>query len=516
MTEGTIEGRQLGRGMRTKVAPGCSRKLAPQQAAFQLMFDTLRTELQATQVHLQNRQGGGGDQGLLLPWSMRLDVPKFSRDDPESWILATTGYFSLLNTPADQRLQIRELLVSEPTTQGDVFALARITEARLDDQASPVTTNDLDAYDFDCDELNTSKVTLMENLSHYGLDALAEVHNPDNVDNHMINHVVHVIPSSSVAKQGLQVFKKEESRNIDREIALEKKIKHLDNIVFKRNQSAQTVHMLTKLKFFYDHTTKQALGFQNPFRLKKAQQLEPKLYDGNVIQNNSAIVISNSEETLMLSEESRSKMPLTQKDPMMKMGIAVLDTYPVSFRNRFVIKIMNVIDDCKTQEEHGLFDKHGLIRDDDDIGYFEDYSIQQDPHYYVNEHEERSKERRFKLLGIPYMKPPTCKTKKFEKMIMIKSICLRCLKDFENEFPAIVYIDDLTSKSDSSTEPVKIPHRIDEFDLKTETTLSECDEKEQNVLYFNELFFSNIIHPDDLNSDKDNDDDKIDIKHSSG
>ncbi|GJZ20508.1 retrovirus-related pol polyprotein from transposon TNT 1-94, partial [Tanacetum coccineum] len=41
-------------------------------------------------------------------------------------------------------------------------------------------------------------------------------------------------------------FKKEESRNIDREIVLEKKIKQLDNIVFKRDQSAQTVHMLTK------------------------------------------------------------------------------------------------------------------------------------------------------------------------------------------------------------------------------------------------------------------------------
>ncbi|GJT74366.1 hypothetical protein Tco_1041091 [Tanacetum coccineum] len=41
-------------------------------------------------------------------------------------------------------------------------------------------------------------------------------------------------------------FKKEESRNIDREIALEKRIKQLDNIVFKRDQSAQTVHMLMK------------------------------------------------------------------------------------------------------------------------------------------------------------------------------------------------------------------------------------------------------------------------------
>ncbi|GKC73615.1 hypothetical protein Tco_1119498, partial [Tanacetum coccineum] len=112
-------------------------------------------------------------------------------------------------------------------------------------------------------------------------------------------------------------FKKEESRNIDMEIAFEKKIKQLDNIVFKRDQSAQTVHMLIKPQLFYDHTTKQALGFQNPFYLKKARQLEPKLYDGNVIKNTSAIVIPDSEETLMLAEESRSKMLLKQQDPMM-------------------------------------------------------------------------------------------------------------------------------------------------------------------------------------------------------
>ncbi|GKC55667.1 hypothetical protein Tco_1083265 [Tanacetum coccineum] len=304
-----------------------------------------------------------------------------------------------------------------------------------------------DAYDSDCDELNTAKVALMANLSHYCSDALAEVHNHDNVDNNVINQGVQVMPSSKqsnvvnhseteiisdsniipyfqyvtesqhadvqnsnsfaqqdalilsvieqlksqvinctkinldnksvndtltaelerykeqvkVLKEGQNVdlkskdnvsdsceqsveidrlkqtlfehlkekeslmqtvtllkndFKNEESRNIDREIALEKKIKRLDNIVYKRDQSAQTVHMLTKPQFFYNYTTKQALGFQNPFYLKKALQLEPKLYDGNVIKNTSAIVIPDSEETLMLAEESRSKMLLKQQDPM--------------------------------------------------------------------------------------------------------------------------------------------------------------------------------------------------------
>ncbi|GJT99208.1 hypothetical protein Tco_1094726 [Tanacetum coccineum] len=75
--------------------------------------------------------------------------------------------------------------------------------------------------------------------------------------------------------------------------------------------------MLMKPKFFYDHTTKQALGFQNPLYLKKAQQLEPKLYDGNFIKNTSAIVIPDSKKTLVLAEESRSKMLLKQQDPMM-------------------------------------------------------------------------------------------------------------------------------------------------------------------------------------------------------
>nr|GEW71546.1 hypothetical protein [Tanacetum cinerariifolium] len=115
--------------------------------------------------------------------------------------------------------------------------------------------NDLDACDSDCDEINSAKVSLMANLSHYHSDDLAE--------------------------------------------------------------------------FFYDHTTKQALGFQNPFYLKKAQQLEPKLYDGNVIQKTNAIVIRDSEETLMLAEESRSKMLLKQKDPMM--SEKKVNTKPVDY-----------------------------------------------------------------------------------------------------------------------------------------------------------------------------------------
>ncbi|GKC21968.1 hypothetical protein Tco_1024118 [Tanacetum coccineum] len=265
-----------------------------------------------------------------------------------------------------------------------------------------IHADDLDAYDSNCDELNAAKVALMANLSHYGSDALSEyliesqqptVQNSNssaqqdalilsvieqlrtqvanctkiNLENKSVNDTLtaeleRYKEQVKVLNEGQNVdlrkkdslmqtvsllkddFKKEESRNIDREIALEKRIKQLDNIVFKRDQSAQTVHMLTKPQFFYDHTTKQALGFQNPFYLKKAQQLEPKLYVGDIIEKTNPIVIPDSEETLMLAEESRSKMLLKQKDPIMlekkvnttPVDYAVLNQLYKDFETRFV------------------------------------------------------------------------------------------------------------------------------------------------------------------------------------
>nr|GFA34304.1 hypothetical protein [Tanacetum cinerariifolium] len=65
-----------------------------------------------------------------------------------------------------------------------------------------VTTNaayqadELDAYDSDCDELNSAKVALMANLSHYGSDNLVEVNNLTNMSTHLIHQEMHV-PSTS-------------------------------------------------------------------------------------------------------------------------------------------------------------------------------------------------------------------------------------------------------------------------------------------------------------------------------
>nr|GFA96817.1 hypothetical protein [Tanacetum cinerariifolium] len=63
----------------------------------------------------------------------------------------------------------------------------------------------------------------------------------------------------------------------------------------------------------------------------ESQQLEPKLYDGSVIEKSNAIVIRDSEENLMLAGESHSKMLLKQKDP--KMFEKKVNTTPVEYTN---------------------------------------------------------------------------------------------------------------------------------------------------------------------------------------
>ncbi|GJY22636.1 hypothetical protein Tco_0396294, partial [Tanacetum coccineum] len=70
---------------------------------------------------------------------------------------------------------------------------------------------------------------------------------------------------------------------------------------------------------FYDDTHKQAHGYQNPFYLKKAQRIKPTLYDGIVIsKKHDVISVVDEEETLILEEESRSKMLAEQNDLISK------------------------------------------------------------------------------------------------------------------------------------------------------------------------------------------------------
>ncbi|GJS84491.1 hypothetical protein Tco_0751032, partial [Tanacetum coccineum] len=76
-------------------------------------------------------------------------------------------------------------------------------------------------------------------------------------------------------------------------------------------------------------------------------------------------------------------------------------------------------------------------------------------------------------------------------------------KDFKNEFPAIVYNDGLTSKSDLEVEPPISSRHINKF----ETSLSKYDEEGRNTLH--------VTFPDNLKTIKDSDE-NIDITQPSG
>nr|GEV66074.1 hypothetical protein [Tanacetum cinerariifolium] len=238
--------------------------------------------------------------------------------------------------------------------------------------------DDLDAYDSDCDEINTAKVALLANLSHYGSDNLAEVHNHDNVNHDVISQAVQAMPCSKqsnimnhseteitsdsniipysqyvsesqqavvqnfnpLAQQDaliLFVIEQLKTQVVNRtKINLDNKsvndtliaelerykdqvrilkeglnvdLKSKDNIL---DSCAQSVEISNLKQTLSEHLKEKECLMQT-----KAQKLEPKLYDGNVIEKTNLIMIRDSEGTLMLTEESRSKMLLKQKDPMM-------------------------------------------------------------------------------------------------------------------------------------------------------------------------------------------------------
>ncbi|GJV47926.1 hypothetical protein Tco_1438138 [Tanacetum coccineum] len=96
-----------------------------------------------------------------------------------------------------------------------------------------------------------------------------------------------------------------EEKDIDKMILMEKQLKFLNKIVYKRNQSIQTIHMIApKGSTFNDRPT-----FANPMYLKKAQSEKPCLYEIPYdISDPANRFIPDKEETLTLKKEGRSKL----------------------------------------------------------------------------------------------------------------------------------------------------------------------------------------------------------------
>nr|GEV24914.1 hypothetical protein [Tanacetum cinerariifolium] len=144
--------------------------------------------------------------------------------------------------------------------------------------------DDLDAYDSDCDEISSAKIALMANLSHYGSDNLAK------------NSSSHVLQDDLI----LSVIEQLKTQVVN---------------CTKINQDNKNVNefLTTELERYKDQKT-------------------------------DAIVICDSEETLMLEDESHSKMLQKHNDPIMSekkvitkpVDYAALNQLSKDFETRFV------------------------------------------------------------------------------------------------------------------------------------------------------------------------------------
>ncbi|GJZ49967.1 hypothetical protein Tco_0604157 [Tanacetum coccineum] len=100
-------------------------------------------------------------------------------------------------------------------------------------------------------------------------------------------------------------LKVKEGKDIDTMIEMDKQIKFLNEILYKRNQSIQTIHMLApKCATYHGRST-----FANPKYLKKAQSDKPRLYEIPYDTSDPANrFCPDGEETVTLEKESRSKL----------------------------------------------------------------------------------------------------------------------------------------------------------------------------------------------------------------
>ncbi|GJQ95084.1 integrase, catalytic region, zinc finger, CCHC-type containing protein [Tanacetum coccineum] len=107
-------------------------------------------------------------------------------------------------------------------------------------------------------------------------------------------------------------LKVKEGKDIDTMIEMDKQIKFLNEILYKRNQSIQTIHMLApKCATYHGRST-----FANPKYLKKAQSEKPRLYEIPYDTSDPANrFCPNGEETVTLEKESRSKLDKDKVKP---------------------------------------------------------------------------------------------------------------------------------------------------------------------------------------------------------
>ncbi|GJZ01627.1 hypothetical protein Tco_0519588 [Tanacetum coccineum] len=84
-----------------------------------------------------------------------------------------------------------------------------------------------------------------------------------------------------------------------------------------------------------------------------------------------------------------------------------------------------------------------------------------------------------------------------------------CFTNFETKFPAIVLDNTLTSDAAISCGPTVIPLNDNEIDFRI--SFDESDDEDYTVVYDENSFFYKIISVNNLETDSENDNDKVNM-----
>ncbi|GJU44719.1 retrovirus-related pol polyprotein from transposon TNT 1-94 [Tanacetum coccineum] len=125
--------------------------------------------------------------------------------------------------------------------------------------------------------------------------------------NSTLNHNKLIREEVSTLKQD---FKQKENKLLEEFLDMKHLKEKVEDKLYKQDQSLQTVHMLCKPKSFYDEVNRVAIGYNNPFYLSKAKQVQPALYNGHEIvkPNHDRALVHDLEDTLEIAETTRKQM----------------------------------------------------------------------------------------------------------------------------------------------------------------------------------------------------------------
>nr|GEU39353.1 hypothetical protein [Tanacetum cinerariifolium] len=174
--------------------------------------------------------------------------------------------------------------------------------------------DDLDAYDSDCDELNSAKIVLMENLSHYGSDNLVENSISPALYDDLILYVIEQLKTQVVNCTKINQDNKNVNEFLTTKLERYKdqvKILKEQNNVDKASESCAQSFEIDNLKHILSEHLKEKESLEQKVTLLKNdfQKEESRIIDRELA--------FEKQEILMLEHESRSKMLQKQNDPIM-------------------------------------------------------------------------------------------------------------------------------------------------------------------------------------------------------